>query len=229
MSGRMLWSDVEHHVGGREICSTTPLVRPEAGSTSAHTDDALLMSELLLRLGHGVHRGTQGAGTLTGMDPLFAPPKEPWQRVSPKLATMRILEAAVLAVLAATAAIVLAWLTAVPGWVGSVGLVAAVLGGALGSVLLVRNARSWGYAERAEDIYVTRGLLFRRLAVVPYGRMQFVDVTAGPVARLFGVAEVHLHTANPDTNLRIPGLVHDEAIRLRDRLTALGESSAAGL
>jgi membrane protein YdbS with pleckstrin-like domain len=163
------------------------------------------------------------------MDPLFAPPKEPWQRVSPKLGTMRILEAAAVAVLAATAAIVLAWLTALPGWVGSVGLVAAVFGGALGSVLLVRNARSWGYAERAEDIYVTRGLLFRRLAVVPYGRMQFVDVTAGPVARLFGVAEVHLHTANPDTNLRIPGLVHDEAIRLRDRLTALGESSAAGL
>jgi membrane protein YdbS with pleckstrin-like domain len=163
------------------------------------------------------------------MDPLFAPPKEPWQRVSPKLATMRILEAAALAVLAAIAAIVLAWLTPLPGWVGSVGVVAAVLGGPLGSVLLVRNARSWGYAERAEDIYVTGGVMFRRLAVVPYGRMQFVDVTAGPVARLFGVAEVHLHTANPDTNLRIPGLVHYEAIRLRDRLTALGESSAAGL
>jgi membrane protein YdbS with pleckstrin-like domain len=93
----------------------------------------------------------------------------------------------------------------------------------------VRNAHSWGYAERAEDIYVTSGIMFRRLAVVPYGRMQFVDVTAGPLARLFGVAEVHLHTANPDTNLRIPGLVRDEAVRLRDRLTALGESSAAGL
>jgi uncharacterized protein len=163
------------------------------------------------------------------MDPLFAPPKEPWQRVSPKLATMRILEAAALAVLTAIAAIVLAWLAPVPGWLGPVGLLAAALGGALGSVLLVRNARSWGYAERAEDIYVTRGVMFRRLAVVPYGRMQFVDVTAGPVARFFGVAEVHLHTANPDTNLRIPGLVHDEAIRLRDRLTALGDSSAAGL
>ena len=170
-----------------------------------------------------------GEGTLTCMDPLFAPPKEPWQRVSPKLATMRILEASAVAVLAVIAIIILASLTSVPEWLVASVFVAAVLGGAFASVLLVRNARSWGYAERAEDIYVTRGVMFRRLAVVPYGRMQFVDVTAGPVARLFGVAEVHLHTANPDTNLRIPGLVHDEAIRLRDRLTALGESSAAGL
>jgi membrane protein YdbS with pleckstrin-like domain len=163
------------------------------------------------------------------MDSLFAPPKEPWQRVSPKLGTMRILQAGAVAGLAATAMITLAWLTSLPTWLGAAGLVAAVVGGGFACLLLLRNARSWGYAERAEDIYVTRGLMFRRLAVVPYGRMQFVDVTAGPLARLFGVAEVHLHTANPDTNLRIPGLVYDEAIRLRDRLTALGESSAAGL
>jgi membrane protein YdbS with pleckstrin-like domain len=163
------------------------------------------------------------------MDSLFAPPMEPWQRVSPKLGTMRILQAAAVAGLAAIAMIILAWLTPVPTWLGALGFVAAAAGGGLACLPLLRNARSWGYAERAEDIYVTRGVMFRRLAVVPYGRMQFVDVTAGPLARLFGVAEIHLHTANPDTNLRIPGLVYDEAIRLRDRLTALGESSAAGL
>jgi uncharacterized protein len=163
------------------------------------------------------------------MDPLFAPPKEPWQRVSPKLGSMRIVEAAGVAVVAAIAMIMVAWLAPLPTWLGAVGFAAIVAGGGVACVLLVRNARSWRYAERAEDIYVTRGVMFRRLAVVPYGRMQFVDVTAGPLARLFGVAEVHLHTANPDTNLRIPGLVHEEAVRLRDRLTALGESSAAGL
>ena len=32
---------------------------------------------------------------------------------------------------------------------------------------------SWGYLERDEDLVVRRGLLFRRLTVIPFGRMQF--------------------------------------------------------
>lgn len=88
---------------------------------------------------------------------------------------------------------------------------------------------AWGYAERADDLLVRRGVLVRRMSVVPYGRMQFIDVTAGPVDRLFGLATVQLHTAAAATDARIPGLAADEAARLRDRLAALGESQAAGL
>jgi membrane protein YdbS with pleckstrin-like domain len=89
--------------------------------------------------------------------------------------------------------------------------------------------RSWGYAERGDDLIVNRGLLFRRLSVVPYGRMQFVDVTAGPIERVFGLATVRMHTAAAASDARIPGLSNDEAARLRDQLAALGESRAAGL
>ena len=92
-----------------------------------------------------------------------------------------------------------------------------------------RNARSWGYAEREEDLYIKHGVMFRRLVVVPYGRMQYVDVQAGPLERCFEIAAVHLHTASPGTSARIPGLPADEASRLRDRLTSLGEAQAAGL
>ena len=49
--------------------------------------------------------------------------------------------------------------------------------------------RSWGYAERDDDLIVIRGLLFRRISVVPYGRMQFIDVTAGPIDRAFGLRD----------------------------------------
>jgi hypothetical protein len=59
--------------------------------------------------------------------------------------------------------------------------------------------------------------------------MQFVDVTAGPLQRRFGVATVQLHTAAAATDAQIPGLVPVEAARLRDRLAAHGESRAAGL
>jgi membrane protein YdbS with pleckstrin-like domain len=59
--------------------------------------------------------------------------------------------------------------------------------------------------------------------------MQFVDVTAGPLERALGLATVQLHTAAAASDARIPGLVPDEATRLRDRLTALGHARAEGL
>ena len=157
----------------------------------------------------------------------FDPPGEPWVRVSPRLATVRRL-GLVLGWLPLTAlAVVALWLVHV--WAG---LLAAVVGIAvLGWSWLVvgRTVRSWGYAERADDLLVTRGVLRRQLVVVPYGRMQFVDVTAGPLDRRFGLATVQLHTAAAATDATIPGLVPAEAARLRDRLAARGEATAAGI
>src|SRR5581483_5695183 len=60
--------------------------------------------------------------------------------------------------------------------------------------------RAWGYVEREDDLIVSRGLVFRRLTVVPYGRMQLIDVTAGPLARAFGIATVQMHTAAAATD-----------------------------
>jgi membrane protein YdbS with pleckstrin-like domain len=91
------------------------------------------------------------------------------------------------------------------------------------------RVRAWAYHERDEDLLVSRGVFVRRLSIVPYGRMQFVEVTAGPVELLFRLATVKLHTAAAASNARIPGLERAEADRLRDRLAALGEAKAAGL
>jgi uncharacterized protein len=89
--------------------------------------------------------------------------------------------------------------------------------------------RAWGYAEREDDLIVTRGLMFRHVSVVPYGRMQFIDVTAGPIDRAFGLATVQLHTAAAATDARIPGLIRSDADALRDRLALVGEAKATGL
>ena len=99
--------------------------------------------------------------------------------------------------------------------------------------MLARNAEAlyWigRYVERADDLLVTSGILFRRLVVVPYGRLQLVDVVAGPLDRAFGIATVRLHTAAATTDATIPGLTPDNASGLRDRLAARGESRGAGL
>ncbi len=112
------------------------------------------------------------------------------------------------------------------------GAAAAVAVAVCGAIVLwfVRNRfLAWTYQERDEDLLVSRGVMIRRLSVVPYGRMQFVDVTSGPVERAYRLATVKLHTAAAASDARIPGLERDEAARLRDRLAALGEAKAAGL
>ena len=108
-------------------------------------------------------------------------------------------------------------------------LAVAVLVAFVGAFLIDRQWRAIGYAERDDDLLVKRGVMFRQLVVVPYGRMQFVDVTAGPLDRRFGLATVQLHTASAATDATIPGLTPEEAGRLRDRLAALGEARSAGL
>jgi membrane protein YdbS with pleckstrin-like domain len=160
------------------------------------------------------------------MEP-FDPPGEPWVCVSPRLATLRRLLTVVVGLLLVAAAAVGAWFVA--SWLVVVVLVLGLAAVGWGWVVVGRTVRSWGYAERAEDLLVTSGVLNRQLVVVPYGRMQFVDVTAGPLDRRFGLATVQLHTAAAATDAQIPGLVPAEAARLRDRLAARGEAGAAGV
>jgi uncharacterized protein len=149
-----------------------------------------------------------------------------WTPISPGLASVRrflLLVNAFIgaAVLAVPAVLWFSWF-----WFG---VVAVLLAAAWGWWLIGRQVRAWGYAERADDLLIRHGVMFRVLVVVPYGRMQFVDVQAGPVDRLFGVAHVQLHTASAATDARIPGLNAAEAARLRDRLASRGEARLAGL
>ena len=150
-----------------------------------------------------------------------------WCAPSPRLLTLRRLEVGISTLVLAVAAGVAAALGAVVVGLGC--LVAVLVAGVLVERALERRFTSWGYLERGDDLLVRRGVLFSRLSVVPYGRMQFVDVTAGPFERSFGLATVRLHTAAAASDARIPGLERDEAARVRDRLAELGEAHLAGL
>jgi membrane protein YdbS with pleckstrin-like domain len=163
------------------------------------------------------------------VDELFASPEGGWHRVSPRLAVVRRATLVAGWLLVTAAVVVAITVLSSPVALLVAALVVLVLGLAWGWWLAGRTAARWGYAELAEDLYITRGALFRRLVVVPYGRMQFVDVHAGPLDQLAGIARVQLHTASPGTSAVIPGLPAEEAARLRDRLTSLGEAQAAGL
>jgi membrane protein YdbS with pleckstrin-like domain len=166
---------------------------------------------------------------VTDIEAAFAPPDESWIRVSSKLATAYRINASLVAVLLLVG---LGALLLIPGF-------PVVISAALAGVVLVvfvwawwlfgRRTRSWGYAERSDDLLVTSGIMFRRLVIVPYGRMQLVDLKAGPLHRMLGIATVQLHTAAATTDASIPGLAPGVAADLRDRLARRGEQRSAGL
>jgi membrane protein YdbS with pleckstrin-like domain len=162
------------------------------------------------------------------IDRVFRPPGEAWHPVSPRLSLARRLVLLMIAVPGAIFAVVAA-ATAVSAAVAGIVLAVALALTVWAWWLIGRRVRSYGYAERAEDLLVTSGILIRRLTIVPYGRMQLVEVASGPLDRSLGMTTVKLHTASLATQATIPGLLAEESGALRDRLTARGEERSAGL
>jgi uncharacterized protein len=168
------------------------------------------------------------------VDHLFTPPSGEWVPVSPRLATARRTVLGIWgAVVALAWGVVTPWLGATVASVfkviGVVGLVVIVVAVVAGLAIIGRVVRAWGYALTDDIFYITSGRVFRRLTAVPYARLQFVDVTAGPVERWFRLATVQLHTASAGTDATIPGLPAERAAELRDTLTTLSEGRYAGL
>jgi len=163
------------------------------------------------------------------MDELFAPPAYEWKRLSPNFRSLRRLTTLIFVPLFFVVPAILVGVLADLWWLAAILL---VIGGLIAGIrlgMIERTYRNWGYVERDDDLYITRGVLFRSLVAVPYGRMQLVEVESGPLERAFKLATVTLKTASAETNASIPGLAPEEATRLRDRLTELGEAHASGL
>ena len=95
--------------------------------------------------------------------------------------------------------------------------------------ILPRQARAIGYQLREDDLVFRRGILWQRLVAVPYGRMQLVDITHGPLDRGFGIAQLKFVTAAAATGVIIPGLEQATAETLRDHLVTVAESRRTGL
>lgn len=109
--------------------------------------------------------------------------------------------------------------------VGSGAWAVAVLAVALGLIgLLVSPTRRWralGWAAGEGELHSAGGVWTRWHTVVPFARVQHIDVAQGPLERAFGVARLVVHTAGTaHAVVVLPGLSPDEAEALRDRLRA---------
>lgn len=190
------------------------------------------------------HRGAPGGRCLDGVvphaeqsaergSPTALPPlglrddrDVPWQRVSPVLVRVRSMVLAISLAPPVLALVVVALLWWRWAWVPVAVLVLAWL---WGQWLVLVQVPAISYVELEDELAIRKGRMFRSLVTIPYGRIQYVDLQAGPLLRAHGLAEIEVHTASPESSGSIPGLLAHDAESLRERLSALGESRRAGL
>ena len=146
-----------------------------------------------------------------------------FQHVSPKLAALRLGNAFALcgALCGAISALVLIvgipalwWLMLVPALIALLCL-----------WLIPAQVRALRYALAETDFVIRRGVINRSLTMVPYGRIQYVDIKQGPVLRFMGIATIKLSTASAHTDATLSGVPVADAVGLRDVLAERGSRS----
>ena len=154
-------------------------------------------------------------------------PEATWRRVSPRYIVVDVVGYIVFGVIMVGAGAAVAYFVGVT-WLWLVVAALAVVFIAI-IALTPRRVRSIGYQLRDDDVLFRRGILYQRFVAVPYGRMQLVDITHGPLDRGFGIAQLKFVTAAAATGVIIPGLEQATAETLRDHLVTVAESRRTGL
>ncbi len=150
----------------------------------------------------------------------------PWQPVSPALVRARLIVLAMAMAIPIVATIVVALVLTPWVWIATGILIVAT---AVVGYVVTRQVGAISWIELPEEFVIRKGRVLRSLVAIPYGRLQFVDVQSGPVARAYGIASLQIHTASPQSSGTLPGLPIAQAEELRTRLAALGEAQRAGL
>lgn len=80
---------------------------------------------------------------------------------------------------------------------------------------------SWWFEVRQEELYLERGVFNRIKTVVPYVRIQHLDVQQGIIERWFHLGRLVVYTAgSKGGEIVIPGLPFHYAEQLRDEFKA---------
>ncbi len=140
-------------------------------------------------------------------------------QLDPRYKTMMRLVAAIVAAVLFIGASVAEF--AIPGWTGAFWLPASFVIAYLVLYLPMRRYATRGYSLAEERLRVVRGVLFHSDTVVPFGRVQHIDVDQGPLERGFGLATLTVHTAGShNSSVSLPGLAHEDALAMREDIRA---------
>jgi len=87
--------------------------------------------------------------------------------------------------------------------------------------------RHTSYVLDEYGIEICAGVVWRAVLSVPRSRVQHIDVSQGPLERLYGLGRLVIYTAGTDhSRVELPGLAYDVAFALRNHLLPLGQDDA---
>ncbi len=85
----------------------------------------------------------------------------------------------------------------------------------------LRRYHAKGFDMGEDRLRVVRGLLFSSDTVVPFGRVQHIDLDQGPLERHYRLATLTVHTAGThNASVHLPGLAHQDAVAMRETIRA---------
>ncbi|MPY87062.1 MAG: PH domain-containing protein [Luteitalea sp.] len=115
--------------------------------------------------------------------------------------------------------------------------VAQLVGGALfvstvGTALWTWPPWQWRHTSFTIDhdaLWIRRGAIWKRAIVVPRSRIQHVDISQGPLERLYGLATLVVYTAgHSHARVPLPGLALPRARSIRDSLLGMASDTYQG-
>ncbi|MGE5355051.1 MAG: PH domain-containing protein [Deltaproteobacteria bacterium] len=72
------------------------------------------------------------------------------------------------------------------------------------------------YSIRHNDLIFRRGVLFNRITIVPFNRIQHIELTRGPVENFFNLCSIKFFTAGgSQSDIIIPGLNTETANKIK--------------
>lgn len=114
-----------------------------------------------------------------------------------------------------------------PSWLNSlIGSVVAIII-ILSYISVNLGFKKKKYALREKDVVYQTGLLWRKLTVLPFNRIQHAEVEQGPIERLFELSKLKIYTAGgASSDLNIGGISPERAQAMKFyilRQTAIDE------
>lgn len=76
----------------------------------------------------------------------------------------------------------------------------------------------WSYELGDQALELAHGALFREHSVIPWSRVQHVDISHGPLDRRYGLAQLKVHTASAKSDAKLPGVDAEDAEGLREEI-----------
>lgn len=111
------------------------------------------------------------------------------------------------------------WIAEANGPVWVLTSISVIAYGAISALIPPRRYRRMGYSIGDDTLRVARGYVFRVDTIVPFVRVQHIDLSQGPIERLYGLSSLVVHTSGTlNSTVTLPGLPTATAARMRDTI-----------